>query len=77
MSSRFRSNAALVKRYGTIFACIKVRAVHLELTIDLSTDSFNMALHRFTTRRGHILVIWSESGTNYVDAAFFCAIQKS
>ena len=46
-----------------------VRAVRLELTNDLSTDSFSKALRRFKSRRAHILVIWSESGTNYVEAA--------
>ena len=46
-----------------------VRAVHLELTNDLSTNSFSMVLRRFNSRRGHVLVTRSESGTNYVVVA--------
>ena len=64
-----RSNAALVKRYGIIFTCMTVRAIHLELTNDLSTDSFIMALRRFKSRRGHVQVIRSDNGTNFVGAA--------
>ena len=64
-----RSNNALVKRYGIIFICMTVRAIHLELTNDLSTDSFIMALRRFKSRRGHVQVIRSDNGTNFVGAA--------
>ena len=64
-----RSNAALVKRYGIIFTCMTVRAIHLELTNDLSTDSFIMAPRRFKSRRGHVQVIRSDNGTNFVGAA--------
>ena len=64
-----RSNAALVKRYGIVFTCVTVQAVHLELTNDLSTDSFIMALHRFKSRRVHVQVIRSDNGTNFVGAA--------
>ena len=45
-----RSNAALVKRNGIIFTCITARAVHLELTNNLSINSFIMALGRFKSR---------------------------
>ena len=58
-----RSNAAIVKHYGIIFTCMTVRATHLELTDDLSTDSFIMALRRFKSRRGqHVQVIRSDNG---------------
>ena len=64
-----RSNVALVKRYGIIFTCMAVRAVHLELSNDLSTDSFIMTLRPFKSRRGHVQVILSGNGTNFVGAA--------
>ena len=63
-----RSNAALVKRYGIIFTCMTVRAVHLELTSNLPTDSFIMALRRFKSHRGHVQVIRSDNGTNFAGA---------
>ena len=66
---RTRSNTALVKRYGIIFRCMTVRAVHLELTNDLSTDLFIMALCRFKSRRGHVQVTGSDNGANFVGAA--------
>ena len=64
-----RSNVALVKRYGIIFTCMTVRAVHLELSNDLSTDSFIMTLRPFKSRRGHVQVILSGNSTNFVGAA--------
>ena len=42
-----RSNPALVKCYGIISTCMTVRAVHPELTNNLSTDSFITALCQF------------------------------
>ena len=66
---RTRSNTALVKRYGIVFRCMTVRAVHLELTNDLSTDLFIMALCRFKSRRGHVQVTGSDNGANFVGAA--------
>ena len=46
-----------------------VRAVHLELTNDLSTDWLKIVLRRFNSRRGHVLVTRLGSGTSYVVAA--------
>ena len=66
---RTRSNTALVKRYGIVFRCMTVRAVHLELTNDLSTDLFIMALCRFKSRRGHVQVTGSDNGANFIGAA--------
>ena len=57
-----------VKRYGCIFTCLTVRAVHLELTHSLDTDSFINALQRFSSRRGKPRGIWCDNGTNFVGA---------
>jgi hypothetical protein len=57
-----------VKRYGCLFTCLVTRAVHIEVTHSLSSDSFLMALHRFTARRGKPQKIFSDNGTNFVAA---------
>ena len=43
---------ARVKRYGLIFTCLTIRAVHLEILPDLTTDAFIDALRRFIAWRG-------------------------
>ena len=63
-----RSNPAKAKRYGVIFTCMTVRAIHLELASHLSTDAFIMASHRFHSRRRHVKIIRSDNGTYFVGA---------
>ena len=67
-SRKTRSNQAISKRYGAIFTCLASRALHIELAGDLSTDSFILALRRFTARRGNPQTITSDNGTNFVAA---------
>ena len=42
-----------IKRYGVIFTCLTMQAVHLEVAADMTTDSFINILRRFIARRGH------------------------
>ncbi|XP_071948930.1 uncharacterized protein [Antedon mediterranea] len=61
-----RQGRSSVKRYGIIFTCLTVRAVHLELSSSLDTTSFINALRRFIARRGTPVEIRSDNGGNFV-----------
>ena len=55
-----------VKRYGCIFTCLTIRAVHIEIAHSLDTDSFINALRRFIARRGKPVLVRTDNGTNFV-----------
>ena len=57
-----------VKRYGCIFTCLAVRAVHIEVAHSLDMDSMINALRRFISVRGCPEVIRSDRGTNFTSA---------
>ena len=59
----------IVKSYVCVFVSLSVRAVHLELVSDLSTDAFIACLRRFISQRGKPTLLWSDHGTNFVGAA--------
>lgn len=56
------------KRYGCLFTCLNIRAVHIEVAHSLTTDSFLQALIRFMARRGQPRVIVSDNGSNFKGA---------
>ena len=56
------------KRYGLIFTCLTIRAIHLETLSSLTTGSFINALRRFIARRGRPKRLVSDNGTNFVGA---------
>ncbi|XP_054758449.2 uncharacterized protein LOC129264572 [Lytechinus pictus] len=56
------------KRYGCIFTCLVLRAIHIEILHSMDTDSFINGLERFISRRGRPEVIWSDNGSNFVGA---------
>ena len=53
------------KRYCLLVTCLTTRAVHLELSTSLSTDSFLMAFQRFIARRGRPTTVYSDNGTSF------------
>ena len=55
-----------VKRYGCIFTCMTIKAVHIEVTHSLDTDLFVQALCRFIGQRGKPEQIRSDNGGNFV-----------
>ncbi|XP_075163779.1 uncharacterized protein LOC142236428 [Haematobia irritans] len=59
----------ITKGYVCIFVCFSTKAIHLELTSDLSTPTFMAAFARFFSRRGCPESIYSDNGTNFVGAA--------
>lgn len=68
IANRKGRGCQLKKAYIAVFVCLAVRAVHIELVTDLSSDGFIAALNRFIARRGKPATIYSDNGTNFVGA---------
>ena len=49
------------KRFVALFTCLGCRAVHLEVTFEMTTDSFIQALRRFLARRGPVESITTDN----------------
>ncbi|XP_072152096.1 uncharacterized protein [Bemisia tabaci] len=62
-------NSKVVKTYICVFACFSTKAVHIETTSDLTTNSFIAALARFICRRGKPSDLWSDCGSNFLGAS--------
>lgn len=63
-----KSRKSVVKRYGVIFTCLAIWAIHIEVAPSLDTDSFINALRRFIARRGQVKELRSDNGRNFVGA---------
>ena len=57
-----------LKRYCALFTCLSSRAVHIEVTTSMDTDSFILALRRFMDRRGPVRLMKSDNGGNFIGA---------
>jgi len=53
------------KRWGVIFTCLTVRAVHLEIAHSLDASSCIMCIRNFFNRRGTPREIFTDNGTNF------------
>nr|CAI5842142.1 unnamed protein product [Callosobruchus analis] len=58
------------KTYIMLFTCAVVRAVHLELVTDLTTESCINAIRRFISRRGVPDIIYSDNARTFKRCSF-------
>ena len=63
-----RRNAKLLKMYTAVFVCFASKAVHIELSADLTSETFLNVLKRFIARRGRPTDIYSDNATNFFGA---------
>ncbi|XP_017793544.1 PREDICTED: uncharacterized protein LOC108575292 [Habropoda laboriosa] len=68
IKQRRHRNRTRIKVYIAVFVCFAVKAVHLELVSDLTSEAFISALRRFIARRGFCSNIYSDNGSNFVGA---------
>ena len=66
---RIKEGRKVHKRWCSLFTCFSSRAVHLETTYKMDTDSCISALRRFLATRGKVRTIRSDGGTNFVGAS--------
>ncbi|XP_055614659.1 uncharacterized protein LOC129760983 [Uranotaenia lowii] len=60
-----KQNRSLVKRWGVLFTCLTIRAVHIEVAHSLSSNACILAIRRFIARRGSPTSFYSDQGTNF------------
>ena len=63
-----KSGRSVLKRYGVIFSCLYVRAVHLEVASSIDTDSCISTIRKFVAHWGPIKIMASDNGTNLMAA---------
>ena len=57
-----------VDGYACLFVCMSTKCIHIELVMDMTTDSFLAALRRFVARRGRPAKFITDNGSNFVGA---------
>ena len=60
-----RQGEGFIKHWICLFTCIEIRAIHLELVINMNTDKFLMCLRRFIARRGKPAMIISDNANQF------------
>ena len=63
-----KQGTSCVKRWGCLFTCLTVRAIHVEVAHSLNTDSMINVLRRFINLRGYHTQIRSDCGSNFTKA---------
>jgi len=57
-------NRGVQKRWGVLFTCLTVRAIHIEIAASLDTDSCILCIRNFINIRGTPAEFYSDNGTN-------------
>ncbi|CAK9796121.1 hypothetical protein ANTPLA_LOCUS653 [Anthophora plagiata] len=68
VKERKHRNRTRLKVYVAVFLCLAVKAIHLELVSDLTSQGFIAAFRRYIARRGFCKTIHSDNGTNFIEA---------
>lgn len=58
-----------VKRWAVLFTCLSSRATHIEVLHSMDTSSMMSAMRRMVARRGHVMEVVSDNGTNFTGVA--------
>lgn len=68
VKDNFHRKSSPRKVYICLFICFVVKAIHLEIALDMTSQSFIACLKRFIYRRGKPHTLWSDNGSNFVGA---------
>ena len=68
VKNMYQSKGKMHKCYIALFTCASTRAIHLELTPDLSANSISTVLKRFFGRRGLPTLFISDNAKTFKDA---------
>ncbi|UYV63980.1 hypothetical protein LAZ67_2006240, partial [Cordylochernes scorpioides] len=64
-----KRSKVIFKFYIVLFVCFTTKAIHLEISSDLTAETFLAALKRFISRRGRPTDIYSDKATNVKGAS--------
>jgi len=56
----------IMKAYLCVFVSLTVKAVHLELVFDMTSEAFTVTLRHLVALRGYPSLLWSDHGTNNI-----------
>ena len=60
-----KNGSQIEKSYIVVFSCANIRAIHLELVQNQSTEAFLRAFRRMVSRRGMILTFYSDNSETF------------